>query len=426
MWSFGCIIQDLRKKGFKETIYLTNKRVSSMLRQVLPICLMFSLLKAGPVSWDNPGQSPSFKKTPETLKTEVEAELIRAKLDLASAQRHWQQMEHISEIQKLEAEEKLRKAKVEGALINQDLENAELSLKVAIANAQANVASAQLNQKREEFEAETKLALAQAAITFEKIARIGEIADLQKKWNQIAINKQISYPLDPVVDGVLRISNRRISFNGVVNDELAKDVCERIAFYNALDSQAPIFIVIDRSPGGSVMSGYQILQAMEASRAPVYVVVKGYAASMAAIITTLANRSYVYPQTIVLHHQASTSLSGNNTQLAQQLKWTKVWCDRIFIKVADKVGLSLDEFVSRMYAATVTGDWKVLGDEAVKLKWVTHVVERMTEEGASTMPTPPAIENASLKVATSRQELPPLNPFDVWWIYDPTTEFILR
>jgi hypothetical protein len=67
-----------------------------------------------------------------------------------------------------------------------------------------------------------------------------------------------------------------------------------------------------------------------------------------------------------------------------------------------------------------------LGDEAVKLKWVTHVVERMTEEGASTMPTPPAIENANLKVATSRQELPPLNPFDVWWIYDPTTEFILR
>jgi hypothetical protein len=202
---------------------------------------MFSLLKAGPVSWDNPGQSLSFKKTPETLKTEVEAELIRAKLDLASAQRHWQQMERILEIRKLEAEEKLRKAKAEGTMIDQDLENAELSLKVAIANARANVASAQLNQKRLEFEAETKLALAQAAVTYEKIARLGEIADLQKKWNQIAINKQISYPLDPVVDGVLRISDRRISFNGVVNDELAKDVCERIAFYNALDSQAPIF-----------------------------------------------------------------------------------------------------------------------------------------------------------------------------------------
>lgn len=398
-----------------------------MLRQVVPICLVFCALLAGPVSGDNPGQPASFKKTPETLQTEVEAELIRAKLDLGSAQRHWQQMERILEIRKLEAEEKLRKARADRGLVNQDIENSDLSLKLAIANAKANVASAQSNQKRAEFEAETKLALAQAAVEYEKIARLGEIADLQKKWKEMVVNKQISYPVDPVVDGVLRISDRRISFNGVVNDALAKDVCERIAFYNALDSKAPIFIVIDRSPGGSVMSGYQILQAMEASRAPVYVVVKGYAASMAAIITTLAKRSYVYPQTVVLHHQASSNLSGNNTQLAQQLKWTKVWCDRIFIKVADKVGLSLDEFVSRMYQATVTGDWKVLGDEAVKLKWVTQVVERMSEEGVSSLPIPPTVETVhSLKVSTSRQELPPLNPFDVWWIYDPTTEYILR
>lgn len=398
-----------------------------MLRQVVPICLVFSTLVAGPVPWDNPGQPPSFKKTPETLQTEVEAELIRAKLDLASAQRHWQQMERILEIRKLEAEEKLRKARADQGLVNQDLENAELSLKLAIANAKANVASAQSNQKRAEFEADTKLALAQAAVEYEKISRIGEIAELQKTWKQRVISKEVSHPVEPVVDGVLRISDRRISFNGVVNEALAKDVCERIAFYNTLDSQAPIFIVIDRSPGGSVMSGYQILQAMEASRAPVYVVVKGYAASMAAIITTLAKRSYVYPQTVVLHHQASTNLNGNNTQLAQQLKWAKVWCDRIFIKVADKVGLSLDEFVSRMYQATVTGDWKVLGDEAVKLKWATHVVERMSEEGTSSLPMPPAVENANpLKEATSRQELPPLNPFDVWWIYDPTTEYILR
>lgn len=398
-----------------------------MLRQVVPICLVFCALLAGPVSGDNPGQPASFKKTPETLQTEVEAELIRAKLDLGSAQRHWQQMERILEIRKLEAEEKLRKARADRGLVNQDIENSDLSLKLAIANAKANVASAQSNQKRAEFEAETKLALAQAAVEYEKIARLGEIADLQKKWKEMVVNKQISYPVDPVVDGVLQISDRRISFNGVVNDALAKDVCERIAFYNALDSKAPIFIVIDRSPGGSVMSGYQILQAMEASRAPVYVVVKGYAASMAAIITTLAKRSYVYPQTVVLHHQASSNLSGNNTQLAQQLKWTKVWCDRIFIKVADKVGLSLDEFVSRMYQATVTGDWKVLGDEAVKLKWVTQVVERMSEEGVSSLPIPPTVETVhSLKVSTSRQELPPLNPFDVWWIYDPTTEYILR
>ena len=48
-----------------------------------------------------------------------------------------------------------------------------------------------------------------------------------------------------------------------------------------------IFIVIDTSPRGSVMAGYRILKAMESSDAPVHVVVKSFAASMAAAITTL-------------------------------------------------------------------------------------------------------------------------------------------
>jgi ATP-dependent Clp protease protease subunit len=220
--------------------------------------------------------------------------------------------------------------------------------------------------------------------------------------------------------------NRRIPFNGIVDETLAKFVCDRIAFFNALDQNAPIFIVIDRSPGGSVMSGYQILQAMESSRAPVYVVVKGYAASMAAIITTMAKRSYVYPQTVVLHHQASTSLSGNQTQLQQQLKWSKIWCERIFIKVADKMGISMDEFVSKMYAAVSTGDWKVLGTEAVKLNWVTQVVDRMAEEGINNTPVAPPLAELKPDGFNGAIALNPLSPFDIWWIYDPSTEFIYR
>jgi ATP-dependent Clp protease protease subunit len=372
------------------------------------------------------------QKSPETYQAEVEVEVIRARLDLESAKRRQVQLDNFLEMQSLTAQQNLRKAKAEAAGSVEEAEKTKLILAEALSKAKASVAVADKTRQQADFEAETKLALAAQSVELAKISSVGEIAQLQKKVGDLALNQKIGYPRDPMVDGVLHISDRRIAFNGVVDDALATFVCGRIAFYNALDAQAPIFIVIDRSPGGSVMSGYQILQAMESSKAPVYVVVKGYAASMAAIITTMAERSFVYPQTIVLHHQASTNLQGNATELAEQLKWVKVWCERIFVKVSQKMDLTVDEFVKRMYGAVSTGDWKVLGTEAQRLKWVTDVTDRMSEDSVNTIAVAP--ELAELKregmgdrpSSTVRQTiLPTPNPFDVWWVYDPSTEFIL-
>ncbi len=370
-------------------------------------------------------QSRRIEKTPETIQAEVEAEIVRTRLDLAESQRRQAKQASDLEIKKIEMENRIRQLKTDAAGAMDDAEKSQLNLKTSIANVKATLASGEKDARRAEFEADVKLASAQAAVEYARLEKVGEIARLQKKVIETTSGK-IEYPLEPLAAGVLRISDRRIPFNGIVDETLAKFVCDRIAFYNALDKNAPIFIVIDRSPGGSVMSGYQILQAMESSQAPVYVVVKGYAASMAAIITTMAKQSYVYPQTVVLHHQASTSLSGNQTQLEQQLKWSKIWCDRIFVKVANKMGITVDEFVSKMYAAVSTGDWKVLGTEAVKLKWVTHVVDRMTEEGVNNTAAVPALGAIKPDGLNGTTALNPLTPFDIWWIYDPSTEFIYR
>jgi len=370
-------------------------------------------------------QPRRIEKTPETIQAEVEAEIVRTRLDLAESQRRQAKQASDLEIKKLEVENRIRQLKNEAAGAMDDAEKSQLNLKTSIANVKATLASGEKDARRAEFEADVKLASAQAAVEYARLEKVGEIARLQKKVIETTSGK-IEYPLEPLAEGVLRISDRRIPFNGIVDETLAKFVCDRIAFYNALDKKAPIFIVIDRSPGGSVMSGYQILQAMESSQAPVYVVVKGYAASMAAIITTMAKQSYVYPQTVVLHHQASTSLSGNQTQLEQQLKWSKIWCERIFVKVANKMGITVDEFVSKMYAAVSTGDWKVLGTEAVKLKWVTHVVDRMTEEGVNNTAAVPALGVIKPDGLNGTTALNPLTPFDIWWIYDPSTEFIYR
>ena len=243
-----------------------------MTRLALILTLFVTALQAQP---------RRIEKTPETIQIEIEAEIIRSRLELAESQRRQAKQSSDLEIKKLEAEKKIRQLEAEAAGAMDDDEKSQLNLKMSIANAKATLATAEKDSKRAEFEAEVKLSSAQAAVEYARLEKIGEITRLQKKVEERTSGK-IEYPLEPLADGVLRISDRRIPFNGIVDEALAKFVCDRIAFYNALDKKAPIFIVIDRSPGGSVMSGYQILQAMESSRAPVHVVVKGYAASMAA------------------------------------------------------------------------------------------------------------------------------------------------
>lgn len=380
-------------------------------------------------------QSAQTKKAPEVVQAEIQTELIRARLELAASQRKLAALTQTLELRRLEAEAALRAARADVAAAPAEAEQAKLKLEAALAAARAAVASADKDRVRAELEVQARLAAAEVAVEYAKVSSVATIARLQQKTAEIASGAKMTYPKDPLVDGVLHISDRRIPFNGKVDDKLAQFVCGRIAFYNALDAEAPIFIVIDRSPGGSVMAGYQMLQAMETSKAPVYVVVKGYAASMAAIITTLAKRSFVYPNTIILHHQASTGLNGNVTQLKEQLKWSKVWCERIFVKVAARIGVTVDAFVAQMYQGSSTGDWKVLGDEAGRRKWVTDVVERLAEDSLTVAgPVPPvALElrpdgfnAAPSRDGRVRQSLPPLGPCDVWWIHDPTVEYLLR
>jgi ATP-dependent Clp protease protease subunit len=399
-----------------------------MPRLVLPSLLLAATLTA---------QQFNVRKSPETVKAEVEAEVIRTRLELGSAQRMLARLPLTLEMRKLEAEAMIRSARAEATFAETEAERARLGLEAVLSVARSAAANADKDRARAELEVEARLAAAQVSVEYAKVASVATIARLQQKASEVATGAKITYPKDPVIDGVLHISDRRIPFNGVVNDRLAREVTSAIAFYNAQDSEAPIFIVIDRSPGGSVMSGYMILQAMETSKAPVYVVVKGYCASMAAIVTTLAQRSFVYPQTIVLHHQASTGVTGNMTQMQEQLKWSKVWCERIFIKVANRIGVPLDDFVANMYKATATGDWKVHGDEAGRLKWVTDVVERMAEDGALTSVTPPSpaplpqsgFGDTDAKAGANgrvREELPTAGPCDLWWVYDPRVEYVIR
>jgi ATP-dependent Clp protease protease subunit len=254
-----------------------------------------------------------------------------------------------------------------------------------------------------------------------------DLRNKKEAWKKEA-NKDPDYPLEPFKDGVLTISDRRIALDGPIFYGVADYVTERIHYFNNKDETLPIFIVIDNSPGGSVMEGYRIVKAIQASRAPVHVVVKSFAASMAAVITTVAPHSYTYPNAVILHHQIRSFSGGNLTQQKEQLEILQEWYKRLAEPVAKKVGYSLDGWTKEMYKHSSDGDWQEFGDAAVKLKWVDRVVHEVRETGFVKDPDDKKDEKPksafALAVTADAQgresvRLPRLQPFDAYWIYNP-------
>jgi ATP-dependent Clp protease protease subunit len=374
-----------------------------------------------------------FKMVEEKSRLELENGLAQQKLkaEIASLEA---QIEKLTKQAALRDAERKAKQDAELADLRDKLE--KLKLANEIASAELAAKTRELAQREQELRVRIVEFQAQRAELETQIAKLNTEIEQRERRDQLKnrVARDIQYTKEPFKNGVLTISDRRIALNGVITMTTADYVVERIDYFNNQNPEFPIFIVIDRSPGGSVMAGYKILKAMEGSPAPVYVVVKSYAASMAASIVTLAKKSYAYPNAIILHHQMSSGAYGNLTEQKEQIKEADEWWKRLASPIAAKMGISTDEFVRRMYQNRSTGDWKEFADAARKLKWVDEIVDTIREE--SFVKNPDFVARAAEKKpqqgqdGTTLQEetdsegrrfvtLPRLDPLDCYYLYNP-------
>lgn len=333
----------------------------------------------------------------EVARTKLERELATEKLALEAARR---QAALQAELNQLEAE----KAKLTGEAELSKIKAEKLANELKALQAESTLETTRLQNDIARIEATDKRA---------------QFADAKPVFLQNPLRD----------DGVLVISDRRIPLNGLISSATADFVTNRIQYWNNKDRKLPIFIVIDASPGGSVMAGYRILKAMESSEAPVHVVVKSFAASMAAAITTLAKESYAYPNAVILHHQISSVVIGqlNLTEQREFHEESERWWQRLGTPVAAKMGITPDEFIKRMYARSSSGDWSEFGEQAKDLKWVNHIVSGIDETSFTKDPDAVTTPAAAKPVALTEEVdsagkpfvwLPHLNPKDVYFIYN--------
>ena len=321
------------------------------------------------------------KQKPKPKKKQSKEELARTKMEKQQKQLSLQNALAAEKVKQEQAQlrAKVARLKLEKELLAETLAVADLRQKQNMAKEEAKFKKETAQLTREATLA--KMEAEKVGAEFKALqAQFGiELANLNNEIKTIEANKKRSnyadsnpvYLADPLrKDGTLVISDRRIDLNGPIFSGTADHVSERINYFNNKSDEFPIFIVIDNSPGGSVMSGMSILKSMHGSDAPVYVVVKTFAASMAAALTTLAERSFAFPNAIILHHQVMSGTFGNLTEAREHTQQLEEWWRRLATPVAKKMGISREEFIEQMYEQTVSGDWTEFADQAKKLKWV--------------------------------------------------------
>lgn len=99
-----------------------------------------------------------------------------------------------------------------------------------------------------------------------------------------------------------------------------------------------VYLLID-SPGGSVLDGAMVINAIEASSIPVYTVCMGICASMAAIIHQYGTERYMLDRSILMFHDAAGQFQGYFPHIKSRFDTIERYIKRFDVYISNRTGL---------------------------------------------------------------------------------------
>ena len=107
------------------------------------------------------------------------------------------------------------------------------------------------------------------------------------------------------------VKDRIILCCGEVNDELAESIVAQLLYLEAEDKDKPVTMIVS-GPGGSVVSGLQIIDTMNMISCPVSTIVTGEVASMDAMIALSGTKGMrkIMPHARYMLHSVSSGVKS--------------------------------------------------------------------------------------------------------------------
>lgn len=131
------------------------------------------------------------------------------------------------------------------------------------------------------------------------------------------------------------LNDRKVFLWGMVDDESAKHVVDRLLYLDSLSKEEIKFYI--NSPGGYVTSGFSMYDTIQSIKSPVSTICTGLAASMGSILLSAGakGKRFIQPHARVMIHQPSGGARGQASDIeitAQEIIKTKELSAKILAK----------------------------------------------------------------------------------------------
>lgn len=155
----------------------------------------------------------------------------------------------------------------------------------------------------------------------------------------------------------------------------ANNIIEKILTFNRMDANTvqserdPIILYIN-SPGGSVVEGFAIIEAIKASKTPVYTVNMGQWCSMAFLIGITGHRRFSLPNMTFLLHDGWNIMANSSSKVRDLARFDEYYAK----KVVRKHILNHTKLSSKEYKKRAREEFYMLANDALKYGVIDQIV----------------------------------------------------
>jgi ATP-dependent Clp protease protease subunit len=126
----------------------------------------------------------------------------------------------------------------------------------------------------------------------------------------------------------LLLHSRQLSLTGPVTEKTIQPLIDQIMTLQII-SDAPISLWIN-SGGGFLTDGFALIDTMRMSRVPIYTIVRGYAASMAGLISVAGHRRFITENSQWMAHDIAAGGYDYGTKLFARIDEIKLSQKKVF------------------------------------------------------------------------------------------------
>lgn len=168
----------------------------------------------------------------------------------------------------------------------------------------------------------------------------------------------------------------RALFLGAVDSIIADAIEHIIRIYNIMDKDTPIeerkpIKLFINSAGGDSVAGYEIIDAINLSKTPVYTINIGWAASTALEVFMVGHKRYCYPNSNFLFHEGSVKTDWLD---AGKFRDFNIFHEKCLEK-SKQLYFKYTKMTPELYKEKRNDDWFFFADEAIEYGFVDEILE---------------------------------------------------